>query len=185
MEESDVLLIRRAKRGDADAFAQLVRNYKNFVWKTAMGILLDPVEAEDVVQEAFVRTYLSLKDLRKAETFPSWLATVTTRLAIDAARKAAKRSVPTPLPEHLLDVASQRGYGEIETRMVLESLMAKLSVDERTTLVLRELEGLSYQEMADRLDIPIGTVRSRLFTARTALKTLLGEWERGEWHDNL
>lgn len=177
LEEQDRMLIRLAKQGDAQAFTQLVHNYKQFVWQIALGVLGDWAEAEDVTQEAFVRAYRSLPTLRTEETFPSWLATVTTRLAIDVARRKKGHRLPQSAPDEWLEDPVDR-YGTIENRLLLTTLLERLSEDERAILILRELEDKSYQEIANVLQIPIGTVRSRLHNARLALKHMISSMER-------
>lgn len=173
VEESDIRLIRRAKGGDAEAFTQLVHNYKNYVWQIALGVLGDEMEAEDVTQETFVRAFFSLKMLREEVTFPSWIATVATRLAIDTARRQSRQVVTHADIHQVVDVDTTNRFDEIENQMVLTDLMNALTEDERTVLVLRELQGLSYQELSDILQIPLGTVRSRLHNARQSLKRII------------
>ncbi|WAH38364.1 RNA polymerase sigma factor [Alicyclobacillus dauci] len=185
MEESDIQLIRRAKRGDTEAFTLLVRNYKNYIMQTAAAILSDRMEAEDVTQETFVRAYLSLKQLRKLETFPSWLATIATRLALDAAkRKSRAVSTVEDVAESAVD-ETYGGFRDVENRIDVLNLLEDLTPEERTIIVLRELQDRSYQDIAQILGIPIGTVRSRLHTARQSLRARMKHWERDDSHDHL
>lgn len=177
MEELDILLIRRAKGGDTEAFTQLVHNYKHYVWQIALGALGDEMEAEDVTQEAFVRAFFSLSSLREEKTFPSWIATVTTRLAIDAVRRKSRHIMTRTDELDVVDASTTRGFDDVENRMVLLDLMQKLTIDERTVLVLRELQSLSYQEISEILRIPVGTVRSRLHNARQSLKRIIANQE--------
>lgn len=172
MNEFDKELIRRAKRGDIEAFTLIVKNYKTYVFQTALGILADRMEAEDVTQDTFVKAFKGLAKLRDVETFPSWLATIATRRAYDAAKEKQKQM------SHIEDLdastvnSTQEHYTGVENRMVLKSLLAGLTPEERTIFVLRELEDKNYQEIADILNIPIGTVRSRLFNARKHIRQL-------------
>lgn len=179
MNELDKQIIRLATQGDADAFTQLVRNYKHYVFQTAFGILGDASEAEDVSQEAFLRAYDGLQRLRKLETFPSWIATIATRIALDTIRKR-RREIPVE-DEKLTDNDRQttNPFQDAENRLDVSNLLKQLNVDERTVIVLRELQDKSYAEMADILNIPIGTVRSRLHSARHHMRDAMNHWNRG------
>lgn len=175
MNEFDKQIIRLATQGDAEAFTQLVRNYKHFVFQTAVGILGDRSEAEDVAQEAFLRAYDGLPQLRKLETFPSWIATIATRIALDTTRKR-RREIPVEdgqLTER--HAATVNPYSDAEDRLDLLQMLNQLSIDERTVIVLRELQDKSYAEIAELLDVPLGTVRSRLHSARHHVRDMLNE----------
>lgn len=175
VEESDKHVIRLAMQGDSEAFTQLVRNYKHYVYQTAVGILADKTEAEDVSQEAFVRAYSALSQLRQPETFPTWIATITTRIALDSIRRR-KREVPieTPVEQSAqLEQAPIDEFARAEGRIDLLRLLRTLSTEERTVMILRELQDRSYADIANILDIPIGTVRSRLHSARKHLRQVM------------
>jgi RNA polymerase sigma-70 factor, ECF subfamily len=175
VNESDIQLIQQAKRGDKEAFTQLVHNYKNYVFKSAFAILGDREEARDVSQEAFAKAYVSLRTLKDASTFPSWLGTIVTRMSIDAGKRKKRQ---TPIGEHSIgeELGGQPpdSLSAVERRMVLEESLARLREDERVIFVLRELQDRTYQEIADILAIPVGTVRSRLHSARHNLRRMIG-----------
>ena len=174
MNAEDHLIIRRAKHGDLHAFSTLVRNYKIYVYKTAFGILQNNSDAEDVTQETFLKVYQSLRSLRNEETFPTWIARIAVRTALDLVKKNQRIQTYDPQTEssHLIvDEAMP------DARMELDFALEKLSPDHRAILVLREIQGWDYEQISRVLEIPIGTVRSRLYHARTQLRQILSESE--------
>lgn len=170
MDEHHLRIIRSAKQGDEEAFAHLVQAYKDFVHRTAYAVLRNAGEAEDVFQETFIKVFLSLQTLNDERAFPSWLAKITTRVALDY-RALRQRGISADSSAPMLDpelVASPTPG--VDLRLTIEELMAELSPEHRATLVLREIHGLDYQEIADVLQIRVGTVRSRLHAARKQLR---------------
>lgn len=176
MREEDIKVIRAARQGKLDALSVLVRNYQDFVYKTAYGVLQNKSDAEDVTQETFLKVYQSLKDLRDEQTFPTWLARITVRKSLDVIERKRRQPVVELKEEQCDDTWNMFG---IEARLDLDRAFRQLDQDQRTILVLRELHGFDYDQLAHVLDIPIGTVRSRLHHARVKLRRLLLN-ERGE-----
>lgn len=168
LTEDDIRLIKSAKRGNMDAFSKMVSNYKNFVYRTAYGILNHKSDAEDVTQETFIKVYQSLKGLRDERTFPSWLAKITVRNALDW-RERHRRHRTESYEESLVS-SGLNPHHQSEIRMDLYQAMQRLGADHRTILILRELHGFSYDELAEILELPVGTVRSRLHHARLQLR---------------
>ncbi|WP_029419923.1 RNA polymerase sigma factor [Alicyclobacillus macrosporangiidus] len=169
--------IRAAQAGDQEAFAHLVHSYKDYLFRTAYAILRDHGEAEDVVQEAFVKAFLSLSGLKDERAFPTWITTITTRLALDSIRR---RRPDVSLGDS--EAVPHRDRGAVpasvaELRLDLAAALAKLSPEHRAVIALREIQGFDYREIAEILGIPIGTVRSRLHTARMQLRNLLSAHE--------
>jgi RNA polymerase sigma factor (sigma-70 family) len=171
-------LIMRAKQGDKPAFASLVERYKNVVFRQAYGMLNDIMEAEDVLQEAFVKAYISLKSLDSVYAFASWLSRIVHRLCYDRLEKRKKeKAVITEWSDVENDLANVgNSVGSIEQKQLqidLHRALQSLSSEYRSVLLLRELYGLSYQEIARVLNIPEGTVKSRIHGARLALRNKL------------
>lgn len=181
MNEEQLQWVQAAKAGNHDAFARLIRAYQDAVYRTAYAIVRDRADAEDVAQETFVRAYVSLRRLREERAFPKWIATIATRLALDAVRRKPSglaaldeplSSIPEPTPSAALSP---------DFRLDFSAALSQLSPEHRAVIALRELQGFDYQEMADILGVPIGTVRSRLHHARQQLRHLLYPYgERGE-----
>lgn len=177
-------LIQRCIGGDASAFEPLVERYRQRVWRLAYQILRDKEEAWDCAQEAFVRAFHSLPSFRGQSAFYTWLFRITVNVATDRqrARGAQARAfgaerVPeeewrrtTPDPSARPDQAADRAEQRERIRRALDALPPKA----RTIIMLSDIEGLSYREIAEVLRCPIGTVMSRLHNARKRLKSALG-----------
>ena len=179
-EASDLVLVERVQRGEAGAFDYLVVRYRHKVLKLIMRYVRDPVEAEDVAQEAFIKAYRALPSFRGDSAFYTWLY----RIAINTAKNALVSSRRRPV-DYDLDLQDPEQYDmqarlkDAETpegllltdeiRDTVNSAIEHLPEDLRTAIVLRELEGMSYEEIAAAMDCPVGTVRSRIFRAREAI----------------
>jgi RNA polymerase sigma-70 factor (ECF subfamily) len=166
-------LVRGCQRGDESAFRELLRRHRSRAVYMAAQILRDRTEAEDVAQEAFLQVFRSIQKFRGDASFSSWLYRIVVNLCLDRGRRAVGR-MTVPLDEERdLEAAG----GAWETRLQVEALLGRLSGELRITLLLREVGGLSYEEIARELKIPVGTVRSRLSAAREQFRRL---WERME-----
>ena len=180
------MLVERARKGDRTAFGQLVDEYKDKIYNYVSRMLNDPYEAEDVTQEAFLRAYRSLSRFRGASSFHTWLYRIASNLAIDVVRKR-KRQEPTfsldePLEsddgEYEREIPDETGSPEDrtstrETRVAVRRAIMDLPDKLRDVMILYELQGETYEDIADILDVPLGTVKSRLFNARNRLKDSL------------
>ena len=186
-DPSDLSLVRRVQRGDKGAFDLLVRKYQHKVVKLVMRYMRDPADAEDVAQEAFIKAYRALPQFRGDSAFYTWLY----RIAINTAKNAIVSRDRSPV-EYDLDLQNpEDSYGmhgrlaDAETpeglllteeiRTIVNLAIEALPEDLRTAIVLRELEGLSYEEIASAMECPVGTVRSRIFRAREAIDRKLAE----------
>ncbi len=195
--EVDQQLVERAQRGDKRAYELLVVKYQRRLARLISRFVRDATEVEDVTQEAFIKAYRALPTFRGESAFYTWLY----RIGINTAKNyllAFKRRAPTSTP---FDADEAEGFEEAELLQevstpenelmskqvvdVVNSSLRQLPDDLRTALTLREIEGLSYEEIADVMDCPIGTVRSRIFRAREAiaenLRPLLGTSEHNRW----
>ncbi len=183
-ENSDSVLVARVQKGDKSAFDILVRKYQHKLAKLISRYIQDPSEVMDVSQEAFIKAYRALPKFRGDSAFYTWLY----RIAINTAKNhlVAKGRRPQSI-----DIDADEGQ-RIETipklhdnatpeRLVLRDEIGRvifqtieeLPDDLRTAITLRELDGLSYEEIAEAMDCPIGTVRSRIFRAREAIDSKL------------
>jgi len=190
MEVDDLALVERARAGDAGAFRSLIVRYQRKVYAVALGIVKDPDLAWDVSQDAFMRVHQSLGDFRGDSSFSTWVLRIATHLSIDSVRRE-RRSQKDDLDsvdegalfdgaEGILSTALGSNPQESALRRELASRMtdalSELPVAHRTILVLREVEGLSYEELSERLAVPKGTVMSRLFHARKKMQVLLADY---------
>ncbi len=190
----DRTLVARAQAGDRAAFAQLLRRYEKRVFSVANSILRNPDDARDAAQEAFWKAHNALASFDGQAQFFTWMYRITVNLSIDHLRKRRGQRVefddartngedeaadPTGLSPRRLGFDPHRALEDQELRGQLERSLEQLSPAHRAVLVLREVEGLSYQEMADVIGCSIGTIMSRLFHARKRMQTLILA-ERGE-----
>lgn len=183
--ESDESLIERALQGDLVAFEQLVERHRGIVFRVAARIV-GPDDAEDVSQDAFLRAFHRLEQYRGAATFRTWLLQITQNTALNTLTRTRRRPsemVDTP-PEAADRDPVRQPVMELERRERQERLEFKLLTlrpEYRSLLVLRDLEGLSYNEISDVLDMPLGSVKGRLHRARDELIGLLRnntyDWE--------
>jgi len=157
--------VSRCRLGDQDALANLISKHRARLIRTASNLLRDPHEAEDVSQEAFIKAFREIGKLRDDRAFGGFLYRICVRLCMDRLR--LKKFDTTEL-----DLTSTHQSDEIEDRLLVEKLLKCLPIELRTTLVLRELEQLSYEEIALAMKVPVGTVRSRLHAARIKFRTL-------------
>lgn len=163
----DGALIERARKGDADAFDELVRARIDAMYRTALGILGNSADARDATQDALVAAWRSIGSLRDAASIDGWFYRVTLNAARMTARKRRSirelrlESEPEPI-----------AAGEVSTTD-FDRAFERLTVEQRALLMAHHLDGLSVAEVASRLGIPEGTVKSRLFAARQALDRAL------------
>ena len=186
MKTDDAALIERCRAGDIAAFEPLVEKYRQRVWRLAYNVVRDREEAWDVAQEAFVRAWQALPNFRGQSAFYTWLFRIVMNVAADRirARSARGRAFGTErIPEEdwdrvLVDqpddARPDAAAAGSEQRARIEQALATLSADHRRIVVLSDIEGLSYKEIAEVLEIPMGTVMSRLHNARKRLKAALG-----------
>lgn len=157
--------VARCRRGDESAMATLVAKHRRRLIRVAANVLRDVHEAEDVTQEAFVKAFREIKHLRDDRAFSSYIYRICVRLCMDRLR--SKRTEPG-----IVEQAEKCAGPSIETRVLVEKLLGRLSPELRMTLVLREMEQLSYEEVAEVMRVPVGTVRSRLHTAREKFRAI-------------
>lgn len=176
---NDKELVKRAKEGDSRAFDLLVKKYQ-FKVVNLVSRYVRSDEAQDVAQEAFIKAYRGLKSFRGDSAFYTWLYRIAVNSAknylLSAARRQADYQVDVEDAEHFEDAAVLRDQASPDHVLLSQELEKKvfdaidqLPQDLKTAITLRELEGLSYEQIADAMECPIGTVRSRIFRAREAI----------------
>ena len=178
-DDPDGALVARARRGDADAFDELVRRYGDRIVNYIRAMLWQGADAEDVAQDVFLRAYRGLGRFKGQSSFKTWLyqiATNTARTHFAQRRNRPEDAVGSFSGDDLgAPVAVSRD--DVEASVVLrdrlDRALAALPEDQRRVVVLRDVEGFEYKEIAEMLSIPIGTVESRIFRARQRLRELL------------
>jgi RNA polymerase sigma-70 factor (ECF subfamily) len=186
VDNDDAALIERCRAGDVAAFEPLVEKYRQRVWRLAYNFLRDQEEAWDVAQEAFIRAYQALPSFRGQSAFYTWLYRIVMNIAADRARSRSARGrafgterVPEEEWDRVLpdqnpgDEAPDAAALRREQRRTIQQALDRLPEHHRTIVMLSDLEGLSYREIADTLEIPMGTVMSRLHNARKRLRDAL------------
>jgi RNA polymerase sigma-70 factor (ECF subfamily) len=201
IDDTDLLLVERAKRGDQKAFEMLVIKYQRRIERLIARMVRDVDLVQDIAQETFIRAYRAMPQFRGDSAFYTWLY----RIAVNTAKKALVDLKRDPLVTESAraganddDDETSRVERELTDGETPESLLASkeiaqavsaamdaLSADLRQAITLREIEGLSYEEIAELMNCPIGTVRSRIFRAREAialrLRPLLDTREGERW----
>jgi RNA polymerase sigma factor RpoE len=187
----DAELVARVQRGDKRAFDLLVLKYQRKIMRLLSRMVRDPAEIEDVTQEAFIKAYRALPQFRGESAFYTWLY----RIAINTARNWQSSANRRPVSSSVVETNEGETFDEIDnltdistpesmlaSRQIAETVnaaMQALPEELRTAILLREIEGMSYEDIAQSMACPIGTVRSRIFRAREAiasqLKSVLGD----------
>lgn len=177
-------LIKRCQNGDIQAFRALVERYEDRIYALACSITGNPETAKDAAQEAFVRAYKALKNFEGKSSFYTWLYRIATNVCLNAAQKETRRldSVSLDGLQEKQEISPERFFGteapendieRIDLRQQIDKVLNHLSPDHRAVVVLKDIEDLSQEEIADTLGISVGTVKSRLSRARAHLKDLL------------
>jgi len=182
--ELDQTLIERAQAGDQAAFRRLVERHQRRAFGIAVALVRDEEDANEVVQEAFIRVYRGLSQFHGGSSFFTWLYRIVTNLSIDVIRRPARREQPLgdDLERELDAAPAVRGFDasdpfvelhRSELRQVIEKALDELPPYHRGVIVMREIQGMSYEEMAEAMNVSKGTIMSRLFHARRKLENAL------------
>ena len=187
MRNEDLMLIDGARDGDRSAFDQLVLKYEARAYQYAFRLTRDPEQAGDVVSDAFLRVYSALKNFRGQSAFSTWLYRIVTNCFLDRKKRDKDGNNVS------LDSSVNIGDGEVERQYeddsdgpaeiaernaretAIQDALGSMPEYQRAMLIMYHVEGLSYEEISDALDLPIGTVKSRLNRARVALREQLSQ----------
>ena len=188
-ESTDAQLVKRVQNGEKGAFDLLVLKYQHKIVNLVMRYVRDPEQALDITQEAFVKAYRALPRFRGDSAFYTWLY----RIAVNTAKNylASQRRRPIDVELDLQDPEQYDLHAKLketdtpegvtlsnELRETVEKAIAGLPEDLRTAIILREIDGMSYEEIAQTMECPVGTVRSRIFRARDAISKKVGSLVR-------
>lgn len=192
MATDDLTLVKRARSGDQRAFKLLIERYQRKVYSVALGMVKDREEAMDVSQEAFVKVYKYLDHFKGDSSFYTWLYRITVNICIDVLRRrAAAKGEHVEFDETVQHDSAEANIGALGSRLgtnpqktllrkelaaKIEEALQEVPEKHRAILLLRELEGMSYEDLARTLQIPKGTVMSRLFHARAKMQTILNKY---------
>lgn len=175
-QDPDYECLQRVREGDLGAFNQLVLKYRNRVMGIAARMIGDRAEAEDLAQDVFVKVYHGLKNFQGEALFSTWLYRITANSCLNHRKRRRNRdklAQGVDDPNQVFSAQSSNPHSLLENkelRIGLEKAIQALPQEQKMVLILRDIEGLSYEEIAESLDIELGTVRSRLHRARIAVK---------------
>lgn len=182
--EQELTIIRRVQHGDAEAFGMLVEAYQKNVFNVALQMTGNREDAQDMAQEAFLKAYSSLNSFRGDSKFSSWLYRIVANVCLDFKRRQGRRPASSLTVEDdegeilELDIADESQSPErlLERKLTREAVrrgLAELPEEQRQILLLREIQGLSYEEIGEAMGLEPGTVKSRIFRARKKLCAFL------------
>ncbi len=196
--DPDKALIERCRRRDQAAFDEIVVRYKQRIYNYLYRMLSDPHEAEDLTQDVFVRMFLALDTFRSQSSLQTWLFRIAGNLCIDHFRRDKKRRAhaysldePAPggdggegaAPAREIADTTYEPHRQLERQELsgqIQAALSRLPEKLRAVIILYDLDGMSYEEIAMLLGCPLGTVKSRLFNARLQLRQQLGDYLRPE-----
>lgn len=184
---SDKKLIKRIKSGDMDAFSELVTLYEKKALSFTYRMLKDASDAEDAAQEAFLRVFDKIDTFRESSSFSTWFYTILNNICLDILRKRTRAADTVSInqtssenDEYELQIedSAPGPYEQLQkstAQELLEDALTKLSDEHRAVIIMRDINGLDYEEIAKVLDVSLGTVKSRISRARLALRKILEE----------
>ncbi len=183
----EAMLIEKIKKGDTDAFSQLVLIYEKKALNFAYRMLKDLSEAEDATQEAFLRVYHKIHTFYGKSSFSTWFYTILNNICLDILRKKARRKDVISITnstddnqdyELQIEDTADGPYERLQKKdaySLLEDALTKVSDEHRSVIIMRDINGLEYEEIAKILNVSLGTVKSRISRARLALRKILEE----------
>ncbi len=185
MDHNEQLLLEKAKAGDVTAFEELIEAYQKKVFNLAMRMIGNYDDAADLAQEAFIRIFKAISGFKEQSSFSTWVYRITTNVCLDEIRKRKNKKVISLDEEIHMDDGDMKRQVESddlrpdeaaereEVRKIVNDAINSLPEDQKAAITLRDIHGMSYEEIAQILDCPGGTVKSRLNRARQALKNVL------------
>ncbi|MCR3760956.1 sigma-70 family RNA polymerase sigma factor [Clostridium felsineum] len=160
------ILVKKSKKGDISSFMKLLREREEFIYKISFTYTENSYDAEDCISEAAIKAFDKIKQLKDDNKFFSWY----TSILINTCRKSLKRRINASTEEELNEIRDVFSYNAIEDKIIIEGLLNKLKKDEREILVLRYLKDYSIQEVADIMDIPLSTAKTRIYRTLNFLR---------------
>jgi RNA polymerase sigma-70 factor, ECF subfamily len=167
-------LVERCRRGDEGAFQELVEEHRSLVFALIARVVPDRSRTEDAAQDVFLRVYRGLPYFRGESRLSTWIYRIVANVcAQEAARRPAPASLDDERARPLLPAAADRQFSDLELRERLEKAIARLPANQRLLVAAHYLEGIRYEDLAEALDIPMGTVKTHLYRAKQQLRRML------------
>ncbi|MCQ1528501.1 RNA polymerase sigma factor [Lutispora saccharofermentans] len=185
MEDTERLLVDKSKKGDLDAFEELISAYEKKAYNIAYRMMGNEEDAKDMAQEAFIKIYKSIQNFREESSFSTWLYRIVTNVCLDELRKRKNdRLVPLELNietdkgSAIVELSAEKEtpediYERVEKRQLIQNAISSLGDDYKTVIILRDIQGFGYEEIASMLNCSLGTIKSRINRARNQLKDKL------------
>ncbi len=177
-KDDDYVLIKQFNAGEQKAFTILVQKHKDKVRNLVYLTLGDTDYVDDISQDVFINVYHNLKNFRYDSKFSTWLYRITVNKCRDYLRKKKVRSIFVPINEKGKEFSVRAHSENIDIPGLIRKAIARLPEKLKTPLVLRDIDGFSYKEIAEKLDCEVGTIKSRIFRARESLKIILEPYEK-------
>ena len=185
MLNADAVLVMRCQKDDCAAFDEIVARYKDGIYNYVWRMVSNREDAEDLAQEVFVRAFGAIKTFRREANLRTWLYKIASNLCVDRYRRAGLEKQwivplereqgdsvrPMDIPDHSND--PKRSFERSELQAEVQRALLKLPDKLRSAIILFDIEGMTYEEIADAMECPMGTVKSRIFNARLKLRELL------------
>ncbi len=185
MSDLEKLLVKKSQSGDIEAFEQLVSAYDKRAYNIAYRVMGNEEDAKDMAQEAMLRVYRSIKDFKGQSSFSTWLYRIVTNVCLDELRRrkndkhvSIDSTIQTEDGELHIELSSDKetpetAYERVEQRELIKKAIRELNDEYRSVIVLRDIQGFSYEEISNMLDCSLGTVKSRINRARALLRDKL------------
>ena len=177
-QDQDFILIKAYIDGNDAAFEKLIMLHKDKVRNLIFLTLGDSEFVDDIIQDVFISVYHKIKEFRFESKFTTWLYRITVNKCRDYLRKKRVRSIFTPIKDTHENIQSSALRTDIDIPQLVQKAIGRLPEKLRIPLILRDIEGFSYNEIAEQLDCEVGTVKSRIFRARESLKALLEPYQK-------
>lgn len=182
--ENEKDLILQSKSGDIESFEKLIKTYQKMAYNVAYRIMGNEEDAKDMTQEALIKVYRNIKSFRMDSSFSTWLYRIVMNTCKDALRKKKAVVISLDKPIHTTEGEMQMEFEDDqptpeeklvtkETQKMVHDALQKVNEVNRVVLVLRDIKGFSYQEISDIVDVPVGTIKSRINRGRQELKKIL------------
>jgi RNA polymerase sigma-70 factor, ECF subfamily len=168
----DDLVLTRAQKGDAAALDAVLRHHYDAIRSICHRIVINSADADDATQMALISVARALPSFNRRSSLSTWVYRIATNAALDELRRISRRAIPTEASA--MERAQPDSTGEVDTQMLIAQALGGVAAEYRVVLVLRHVADLDYEEIASILDIPIGTVRSRLARGRAQLTEIVG-----------
>lgn len=171
--DDDFPIIEKFKQGNERAFTELIQKHKDKVRNLVFLTLGDVDYVDDISQDVFINVYHKLKEFRFESKFTTWLYRITVNKCRDYLRKKKVRSIFVPIDDNDYEKRGKADNDNFDLQKIVQKAILKLPDKLKTPLILRDIDGYSYQEIAEKLECEVGTIKSRIFRARETLKIIL------------